>query len=1249
MPITVGCPEDSVSPAIFSTLAVRKRAQSLTCRRKPLCKPSIFERYGSSASSGARIGYAARGECPADAEENQAVAPSPKSREAFADKGKPFAEDVSQLRIATPCGSCASFQTRSVASPKDGHILSPPRTSSERSIRSCQSRCRCRQGELSSSSVSSSQLERCRQKSPQAACSTESLLSAFKEAFKAQSLKAVSNYDGKGSLTDFVRALDVKYPPTVWSDDDRRDILLDHLVGSAKAHVKNLPEEGRILSFNEVVEELRKARDTPCERLKAESEWKSLRKRDGESVFDFCCRLQSIANRMAPKQCLDFQMGSKLYECLAHWSDSYHMLAALDAPEGRIFEEVRKVALRLERTRKPVQLERRKQWSGHREKGEDMPAAGQSHRECPQQNESSAFKSRKNPTRPSVLPTSRPEQRPNRSSFSTKLKSWCYKIGQRRSTVTKAYGEPCYCNIGVFGFETRALIDTGSVVSIIPVGLLKLAQERGVDMDRMVTMLGEPNQNQVLDASGNPMKFLMRIAVEIEVKGAKRAKVQLHVQQSDDTLILLGTNAMKALGIEVNLKPETDLNHETHSTTKKDAVKPIKNEVARARKRVVIPPNSSAFVELEGKGRGPEQIFWSNSSKIASGVCRISKGCGTIPVVNKDVEAWVIPKGHVLGEWSDDPWYDPRMADIPGDMLEMQRGIEMPSRDKAVEVIKMLEDNKRTGEIPEDFKSLIREYSDVFAVSDFQLTQTHLIEYDIDVQGHPPVKQRTRPVPYGIRTQVKEMLQDLEQRNIIEASSSPWASPIVLVAKKDGTIRFDRRSDENDPATIDFRCPGYYMHHNQQLPCAIPRPWATVIPNAPIPDMIHKDATETNVEHPPRAGDEAFNVDRVVKKALKSSILLKPWMVERWSRIRCKRTLVLLPAGFENHTEGFSTDWQVAYSYKEPRDLLRRWFSDELSAIVLFAPTYDSSLLDWTTPWMDMMKCVTEGTDLFLLAGPQDDYEWGAGVDLMRDLAEETVRQRPALRRRIFDLLPRKSSDEGRAPHRILGVRRGIGVPSYTPAQAKRFLNETVICYGLHLRLHPYRRTKEADRRFRQIATEDQRGESREIEQHEEAPSGHHAPHRGQEHRRRRNRERAAAATSRGTREPKGSDLSRMTEDSLAPSRPDMGAKPSQNINIADMADEPQVVPMDTAQEGMHADQEVSHWNKILTELPQIVDKELSANLRNIAERKRQNISDCGSQRNARGYCGGGVNVRKCHSGECTGGDYGDSPTPAGT
>lgn len=48
---------------------------------------------------------------------------------------------------------------------------------------------------------------------------------------------------------------------------------------------------------------------------------------------------------------------------------------------------------------------------------------------------------------------------------------------------------------------------------------------------------------------------------------------------------------------------------------------------------------------------------------------------------------------------------------------------------------------------------------------------------------------KTRPFLLGIRKKLKELLEDLQKRKIIEKSSSEWAFPIVLVEKKDGSLR----------------------------------------------------------------------------------------------------------------------------------------------------------------------------------------------------------------------------------------------------------------------------------------------------------------------------------------------------------------------------------------------------------------------------------------------------------------------------
>lgn len=92
----------------------------------------------------------------------------------------------------------------------------------------------------------------------------------------------------------------------------------------------------------------------------------------------------------------------------------------------------------------------------------------------------------------------------------------------------------------------------------------------------------------------------------------------------------------------------------------------------------------------------------------------------------------------------------------------------------------------------EEFVRLLLEYADVFAHADGDLGRTTQLHHKIHTGEAPPIRQHVRRVSPHRRQEIQQLLQEMQEEDVIQKSTSPWAAPIVLVRKKDGTTRFCR-------------------------------------------------------------------------------------------------------------------------------------------------------------------------------------------------------------------------------------------------------------------------------------------------------------------------------------------------------------------------------------------------------------------------------------------------------------------------
>ena len=86
-----------------------------------------------------------------------------------------------------------------------------------------------------------------------------------------------------------------------------------------------------------------------------------------------------------------------------------------------------------------------------------------------------------------------------------------------------------------------------------------------------------------------------------------------------------------------------------------------------------------------------------------------------------------------------------------------------------------------------DLQSVLTEFADILRSVPGQTT---LAKHQIDVGSSRPIKLPPYRLPHAYREKVKEELREMERSGIIEPSNSEWAAPVVLVTKKDGSLRF---------------------------------------------------------------------------------------------------------------------------------------------------------------------------------------------------------------------------------------------------------------------------------------------------------------------------------------------------------------------------------------------------------------------------------------------------------------------------
>jgi hypothetical protein len=108
---------------------------------------------------------------------------------------------------------------------------------------------------------------------------------------------------------------------------------------------------------------------------------------------------------------------------------------------------------------------------------------------------------------------------------------------------------------------------------------------------------------------------------------------------------------------------------------------------------------------------------------------------------------------------------------------------------KIDKMVSQAEDNLTSSQLSR-LKELLKQNDRVFSKNYLDIGEFKEVEHSIDTGSAEPIRQRLRRTPISFAEEEEKLLGKMLDAKLIEPSVSEWASPPVLIRKRDGTVRY---------------------------------------------------------------------------------------------------------------------------------------------------------------------------------------------------------------------------------------------------------------------------------------------------------------------------------------------------------------------------------------------------------------------------------------------------------------------------